>query len=482
MKRQISLLGKHFPELFHAFGKGAGRRRGSFGNPGKILLRSEQSQKRLMIVLLQIAQSENRFVAESARRHGQHPQKALVVPRIHDQLQIRRRILDLFPLEELLSPDDLRADAAPPELLFKETRQIVGAVKNREVRIAHLRIARDHILDRIRDELRFRLAVAEPEDFDHLPLPFRRPEILLVAHVVFGDDRVGGIQDRVRRTVVLFKFDLFRAGEIIREVKNVGHHGAAPGINALVVVADHADVHVFSGEQAQDAELRKIGVLILIHQQIAVSLLIMLQSFGMLLENFERQQKHVVEVQRILKFQHLLVTLINLCKCGAVRVGVAVFGKCVGGPFDPVLHPADVRKGVRSADLIFGIAEFRRNLPDHAGLVGVVGNAEIRVVISGEMNVTVKHTRAERVERAQRHQFGKRRRDKRVETFPHFPCRLVGKRHAENRRGRDSLFDHIGDAAGDDTGLARPRAGKHQQRPLDRRSRLLLLRIQSIND
>lgn len=108
MKRQISLLGKHFPELFHAFGKGAAGRRGSFGNPGKILLRSEQSQKRLMIVLLQIAQSENRFVAESARRHGQHPQKALVVPRIHDQLQIRRRILDLFPLEELLSPDDLR--------------------------------------------------------------------------------------------------------------------------------------------------------------------------------------------------------------------------------------------------------------------------------------------------------------------------------------------------------------------------------------
>ena len=49
----------------------------------------------------------------------------------------------------------------------------------------------------------------------------------------------------------------------------------------------------------------------------------------------------------------------------------------------------------------------------------------------------------------------------------HLVGRLVGEGHGQNVPGSDAGCDEIGHAAGDDTRLAGPGAGEHQQRTVD---------------
>ena len=47
----------------------------------------------------------------------------------------------------------------------------------------------------------------------------------------------------------------------------------------------------------------------------------------------------------------------------------------------------------------------------------------------------------------------------------HFVGRLVGEGDGQNALGPDAVADQLGDAVGDDAGLAGARPGQHQQRP-----------------
>ena len=59
---------------------------------------------------------------------------------------------------------------------------------------------------------------------------------------VLGDDGIGGVEDGLRRAVVLFEQVDRAAGEVAFEVLDVADVGGAPRVDGLVGVADDGDV------------------------------------------------------------------------------------------------------------------------------------------------------------------------------------------------------------------------------------------------
>ena len=67
-----------------------------------------------------------------------------------------------------------------------------------------------------------------------------------------------------KRQVVLLQSDGLGAGIEFFKVENVLNGSAAEAVDALVVIAHHADVALRPGEQADQTELRHAGILILL--------------------------------------------------------------------------------------------------------------------------------------------------------------------------------------------------------------------------
>ena len=107
------------------------------------------------------------------------------------------------------------------------------------------------------------------EHAHRLALAELRPEPLLLALAVVLDHRVGGVQDRVRRAVVLLERDHARAGEVALELEDVADVGASEAIDRLVRVADHHQVPVWPREQLEQDVLRVVRVLVLVDEDVA---------------------------------------------------------------------------------------------------------------------------------------------------------------------------------------------------------------------
>ena len=90
--------------------------------------------------------------------------------------------------------------------------------------------------------------------------------------LVKGDHAVRPVEDLFRRTVVRFEPDHFRVGPVLFEVEDVRDLGAAPPVDRLVVVADHAEVTVRKRQSLDDPVLAQVGVLILIDQEVVEKL------------------------------------------------------------------------------------------------------------------------------------------------------------------------------------------------------------------
>ena len=87
---------------------------------------------------------------------------------------------------------------------------------------------------------------------------------------VVGDHGIGGVEDRLRRAVVLLQEVGRGLREVTHEVLGVARVGGAPRIDALVRVADDTDVAVHRGELACERELRRVRVLELVDEHVQV--------------------------------------------------------------------------------------------------------------------------------------------------------------------------------------------------------------------
>ena len=117
--------------------------------------------------------------------------------------------------------------------------------------------------------LRFVLFVIGAEHFQLGAVTQFGEQALLKDVRVIGNQDVRRLQDTPGGTVVLLQFDHLQRREIFTQQDQVLRTRTAPGVNGLIVISDHRETRALSHQQFHQFILTGIGVLILIHQQVA---------------------------------------------------------------------------------------------------------------------------------------------------------------------------------------------------------------------
>ena len=193
------------------------------------------------------------------------------------------------------------------EQILEHARLRVRAVEDGDLRRA--RAALDEGADARRDDARLVVLVLGLDHAHRLAVAELAPEPLLDPARVVLDDRVGRVEDALRRAVVLLQPHDARVGEVALEVEDVADVGAAPGVDRLVGVAHDHDVAVRVGEQPDDAVLRVVRVLVLVDEQVVERSLPALAHVVEALQQLDAAHQEVVEVHRVRGVQPALVEL-----------------------------------------------------------------------------------------------------------------------------------------------------------------------------
>ena len=117
--------------------------------------------------------------------------------------------------------------------------------------------------------------------------------------IVVADEPMRRVQDRLPAAVVVNQQDARRAGVRGAEAEDVAEGGAAEAVDRLVVVPDHGDVAVLSGQQPYELPLRVVRVLELVDQDVPIPPTLLVEHRGVLPQEAEREAHLVAEVESI---------------------------------------------------------------------------------------------------------------------------------------------------------------------------------------
>ena len=151
-----------------------------------------------------------------------------------------------------------------------------------------------------------------------------RPHRFRLAAGIVVDQGIGRIEDHLGRAVILLQFDYRSFRVIFFKIKDVADIGAAPAVNALVRIADHAEVAVLCRQHPGQCVLRVVGVLIFIDQDIAKPLLVFFPHRRELFQQTHRHIHQIIKIHRIVRQQLLLVQTVH----GSHPLLVVIVGLC----------------------------------------------------------------------------------------------------------------------------------------------------------
>ena len=283
-------------------------------------------------------------------------------------------------------------------------------------------------------------------------------QMLLLAARVVRHHGVGRRQDMARRAVVLLKTHHLGLGIVLLKVEDVLDVGATPAVNRLVVVAHHHEVAVLGSQEVGNGVLGLVGVLVLVHADLAEALLIAVQHLGMLGEQLVRTGEQVIEVHRIGAREAALELCIDargLLVGGAVGLQGHLLRRNEG-----VLCVADDGADGVERVLLWVDVEVSHDVAHQTAGVIVVVDGEVGAVAK-KLRVFAQDAHAHGVERADPHaaraghQLGK--------ALAHLCRGLVGEGDGQDLPGAHALVaNHVSDAIRQHARLARARPRKHQ--------------------
>ena len=239
----------------------------------------------------------HRAVADAALRHVENPLDIDLVGQVRDHAQIGQRFLDLAAVVELGAADHLVGDAHPHEVFLEHPALRIGAIEDRRVAPA-VGPAVVQARQLVGHPLRLVALLVGEVAHDGRAGSLIGPQLLRLATRVVRDDGVRGIEDGLRRPVVLLEEDDARVGERLLELEDVANVGTTKLIYRLIAVADHERVAVTAGEQHHQLVLHAVGVLVLVDEHVPKSIAIRREDIGVQAEELDRVHEQIVEVHR----------------------------------------------------------------------------------------------------------------------------------------------------------------------------------------
>ena len=225
--------------------------------------------------------------------------------------------------------------------------------------------------------------------------------------------------------------------EILVKAQDIVHLGPAPPINGLIIIPHTAQIPVPLGQQAQPQILGYVGVLILIHQNIAELLLVMAQHLRKIPKQHQTQQNHIPKIQRIQALHAGLIILIKAQSAAAQLFFMLTNGDIGGQPapiFPALNHAADDAGGT---GFFVQPVIFQKAL-DNPQLVIGIQNGEI-FRIAQFVNVLAQNAGAQSMKSPQpQPPHGIPHHG--MNAVAHFGGGLVGKGHGQNAGGKHPII------------------------------------------
>ena len=432
------------------------------------------------------------LVADRPGRHVDDPLEGDRVRVAAQDPQVGQRVLHLAALVEAGPADQLVADPVAQERLLDRPALGVRAVHHGDVartRPALLVVglagqertaATDQAFDLAGDPFGLLFLVVGLEALDRPATGLLGPQLLVRSGGVPADDGMGGVEDQLGRAVVLLELDHGGVRLVALEVEDVAQVGPTPRVDRLVVVADDAQVVVARRERPDPQVLGPVRVLVLVDVEVAPALLVAGEHGRRLLEQAHRLEQDVVEVERAHRPQPALVDpgepgdLPFVMIEGAVRQGVGVEHL--------VLGPADRAEDGRRPELAGRRQVLLLEDLLHQRLLVVAVVDHEAPIEPDRRAVAAQGPGADRVERAALH-LAAGLADEGHDPLAQLAGRPVGEGHGQDLPGPNAEHaDEVGDAVGEDAGLAAAGAGEDEQRPLGRGHGAGLLGVQPRDD
>ena len=328
--------------------------------------------------------------------HIDDPSQAQVVRRVADHTQICQHILHLCPVEELHTAHDLIGHAVALEGIFQGVGLGVHPVQNGVVPPVGAPVVAGHDVSHHKVGL---VALVEAGlDGHRVPGAVLGPQSLALAPLIVADHRVGRVQDVLGRPVILLQTDGPCVLIALLKAEDIGDIRAPEAVNALVVIAHHADVAVRARQQTRQEELQVVGVLVLINEYVAELILIVRAHLFVALQQGHRMQDDVVKVQGVGLPELLVVKPIYFTDPDFPPISPLLpqLAELLRGEHVP-LGVGDHRQQLSSGKLLFLQTQVLENiLDDSLGVVGVI-DGKI-AVIAQFVNIPAQNANAGRVE------------------------------------------------------------------------------------
>ena len=310
---------------------------------------------------------------------------------------------------------------------------------------------------------RFVFLIARLHDPDRVAETQLAPQAFLEDVRVVADQGIGGLEYASGGAVVLFQLDDLEIGEVALQVHQVFRLRAAPGVDRLIVVAHHRQGVAWADDEFHQFVLTGIGVLVFIHQQVVNAVLPLGEGIRVGLQQAQRLQDQVVEVQGI-----------------AGQQVARVFRVDKGGPGLGLITRRKRHRLLRRGQGVFPGGDlplylFRRTLGARRAVFhqftdegqAVIGVEDGKTLfVAQQVAVAPQYVEAEGVKGRDGEPLGLLALEQGRHARLHFARRLVGEGHGSDARRRDAAFQQ-GDFARDHRRLATAGAGEHQQRTAD---------------
>ena len=307
------------------------------------------------------------------------------------------------------------------------------------------------------------------------PSPPGRPQRLVLSPPIVADNPIGRVQNVLGGTVILLQLDGHRLGKIFLKVQNIADIGSPELIDGLVIVPHHTEVAVFFPQQTHQFKLGCVGILVLVHHNVLKTLLVVVQHLRTVPEQFHCLYNNIVKIQGVVHLQRLLVLPVHPGINGGGIVPRRLLLKpahCLQLILGRGDHP---QKGPLLVHLGIQVQSFHNSFYHSLLIITVIDGKT--VVIPDPVNMPAKNADAGGMECGNPHLAGSLPHQT-VHPLTHLPGCLVGKGDRQNIPGVHAhLVYEVGNAVGENTGLAAPRTRQKQQRPLCVHYRRLLLPV-----